>query len=442
MNTKEPRTQRRGPQAPTHAEPGSSTPALIALNANRRAVRRQDGRTGAAGGVTLLVAASVLSLGVVSSCAGASTTGAGEHATPQTQEARAQMMAQLDAQQRNLDALRARLLAGDGGGAAAHPDASGPVGTHLPTAPATVEPVTAGEGGGTLTPSTDGRLSNTSAVTHSDEEAAPVPAPVTGQATASPAAPAATLTTSPVAHDAAPAAATAAVPSGAGNAVPAARQAAPAAVAPMVTLTTSTQRQAYASGVTVWRQIAASLDAQKAAGIALDPQLVLAGLQDMASGRSLLMSREAIDAVMTTLNQQFHERNEAYRAQTESEGRAYRVAFSREKGAKSDAGAWYQVLEPGKGKRLRASDVVELLVTGSLPDGSTFDPSGQNGQTKTAKVSALLPAVAIGLQKISVGGHIKVVVPPEKGYGDQGLPPSIPGGATLIFDIHVPRLAE
>ena len=424
MHTNKQRLQKRGPQAPTHAEPGSSTPAHIAHNVNRRATRRRDGRTGAAGGVSLLVAASVLSLGVVSSCAGASTTGTSEHATPQTQEARAQMMAQLDAQQRNLDALRARLLAGDGERVSAPPDASEPVGTHLPTAPATVAP-----------PPANGTAASAAPASGSPAGTPPAPSPE----------PEATLTASPVAHDAATTAATAAVPGGTDNAAPAApaaRQAAPAAVAPPLTLTTSTQRQAYAIGVTVWRQIAASLDAQKAAGIALDPQLVLAGLQDMANGRSLLMSREAIDTVMTTLNQQFHERNEASRAQTESEGRAYRIAFSREKGAKSDAGAWYQVLEAGTGKRLRASDVVELSVTGSLPDGSTFDPSGQNGQTKTAKVSALLPAVAIGLQKVSVGGHIKVVVPPEKGYGEQGLPPSIPGGATLIFDIRVLRLAE
>ncbi len=439
MYSNEQRFKKRGPQATLRAKQGSSTTVLSAHHANWRGTRRRDGRSG---GVTLFAAASVLSLGVVSSCAGASTTGPSEHVTPQIQEARAQMMAQLDAQQRNLDALRARLLAGDGERASAHPDASEPVGTHLPTAPATVAPVPAGDGGGPpLTPPTDGRLSNTSAVTHSDEGGSSAPTMVTAQTTASPAAPATTLTASPVVRDAAPAAATA-VPSGTGNAAPAARQDAPAVVAPPLTLTTSTQRQAYASGVTVWRQIAASLDAQKAVGIALDPQLVLAGLQDMANGRSLLMSREAIDAVMTTLNQQFQEHNAAARAQTESEGRAYRIAFSREKGAKSDAGAWYQVLEAGTGKRLRASDVVELSVTGSLPDGSTFDPSGQNGQTKTAKVSALLPAVAIGLQKVSVGGHIKVVVPPDKGYGEQGLPPSIPGGATLIFDIRVLRLAK
>lgn len=86
------------------------------------------------------------------------------------------------------------------------------------------------------------------------------------------------------------------------------------------------------------------------------------------------------------------------------------------------------------GKRITASDVVSVTVTGMLPDGTVFDASGLS---KTAKVGALMPAVAIGLQKITCGDHIKVVVPPEKGYGDAGLAPYIPGGATLIFDIQV-----
>lgn len=434
------RIQKRGPLAPTHAEQGATKRTLRVLNYNRRASRRRDGRTVAPVGVPLLLAASVLSVGVMSSCASAGTPATNEHAVaPQSQDPRVQMMAQLDAQQRNLDALRARVLAGDGESVTAQSGATEPVGKHLPTGPATVAPPPV-KGTAASAATASGSPAGVPPAPSREPVATPGPASAMGQPSASPSVPP-TLPVSPVTHDAAPAAATA-EPGGTGNAAPAARQDAPVPVAPTHTLTTSTQRQAYASGVTVWRQIAASLDAQKAAGIELDPQLVLAGLQDMANGRSLLMSREAIDTVMTTLNQQFHERNEASRVQTESEGRAYRIAFSREKGAKSDAGAWYQVQEQGKGKRLRASDVVELSVTGSLPDGTTFDPSGQNGQTKTAKVSALLPAVAIGLQKVSVGGHIKVVVPPEKGYGDQGLPPSIPGGATLIFDIRVLRLAE
>ncbi|ELV2845778.1 FKBP-type peptidyl-prolyl cis-trans isomerase, partial [Enterobacter cloacae] len=202
------------------------------------------------------------------------------------------------------------------------------------------------------------------------------------------------------------------------------------------------QRMAYASGVSVWREIENSMNAQRSLGINLDPQYVMLGLKDMATRSPLKMSRDAIDTVTLTLNQLYMEKSREVRDLQKKQGSAYRVAFSKQKGAKSDAGSWYQVLSRGAGKALRTTDVVNMLVTGTLPDGTVFDASGQDGQVKTAKVGALLPAVAIGLQKIAPGGHIKVVVPPEKGYGDAGLPPAIPGGATLIFDIEVQGLAE
>ncbi|MGK2893109.1 FKBP-type peptidyl-prolyl cis-trans isomerase [Klebsiella michiganensis] len=202
------------------------------------------------------------------------------------------------------------------------------------------------------------------------------------------------------------------------------------------------QREAYASGVTVWREVEHSMAAQRALGMELDPQYVMQGIQDMSSRQPLKMSGEAIDTIMLTLNQQYQEKAREARQVTEAQGRAYRLAFSKLKGVRSDAGSWYQVLDAGKGRRLRTSDMVVLSVTGTLPDGTVFDPSGQRGQTRTVKVGALMPAVAIGLQKVSPGGHIKVVVPPEKGYGEDGLPPGIPGGATLIFDITVSGLAR
>lgn len=214
-------------------------------------------------------------------------------------------------------------------------------------------------------------------------------------------------------------------------------ESAPATDGAGLALTTEAQRQAYASGVGVWRDIENSLTTQRAMGIELDRQYVMAGLADMYARRPLKMSREAMDTVMSTLNAQYTDQARAVKEHQEAEGKAYRIAFSRKKGAVSDAGAWYQITERGTGRHLRTSDMAELQVTGMLPDGTVFDPSGQRGQSKTVKVGALLPAVAIGLQKVGVGGHLTVVVPPGKGYGDAGLPPAIPGGATLIFDIQV-----
>lgn len=207
--------------------------------------------------------------------------------------------------------------------------------------------------------------------------------------------------------------------------------------APSGTPQTAAQRQAYASGVSVWREIESSMTAQRSMGIELDPAWVMKGLNDMAAHQPLKMSREQVDTIMTTLNEIYMEKARETREHQQTLGRAYQSAFMKEKGAVRDAGSLYRVMDAGKGKRNSASDVVSFTVTGTLPDGTVFDASGQNGQSKTAKVGALMPAVAIGLQKIARGGHIKVVVPPEKGYGDAGLPPTIPGGATLIFDITV-----
>lgn len=206
---------------------------------------------------------------------------------------------------------------------------------------------------------------------------------------------------------------------------------------PVPDVAAETVKKAYASGVSVWREIQRSVDTQRSLGIRLDTQEVLAGIEDSARGSSLRYSEQDLTAALSSLNQDYMARAAGERDNQRIDGKVFRQTFSKQKDVKSDAGSLYQILARGNGRNLRTTDTVTLSVTGTLPDGTVFDASGQGGQTKTAKVGALMPAVAIGLQKIARGGHIKVVVPPEKGYGDAGLPPAIPGGATLIFDITV-----
>ncbi|WP_149330558.1 MULTISPECIES: FKBP-type peptidyl-prolyl cis-trans isomerase [Citrobacter] len=237
--------------------------------------------------------------------------------------------------------------------------------------------------------------------------------------------------------------------SGAGTPPPAgvAPPTAPAASAPSASSTPAAQpetpsladdnaRRAYASGVSLAYEMQQSLAVQKSLGITLSPEVLMAGLQDALSNHPLRMQDSDIQSTLASLNADFTSRMQSRRADEVARGREFRSDFRRKKGVVSDAGSLYLIESRGTG-RLRTTDMATLLVTGRLPDGTVFDGSGEAGQARKVKVGAMLPAIAIGLQKVGAGGHLTVVVPPEKGYGDMGLPPTVPGGATLIFDITV-----
>ena len=81
----------------------------------------------------------------------------------------------------------------------------------------------------------------------------------------------------------------------------------------------------------------------------------------------------------------------------------------------------------------------KIHYTGTFINGQTFDSSIQRGQPTdmVIKEGAIIAGMVEGLQKISVGGKIKLYVPPHLAYGDEGIPGGIPPAATLIFEVEL-----
>jgi FKBP-type peptidyl-prolyl cis-trans isomerase len=102
------------------------------------------------------------------------------------------------------------------------------------------------------------------------------------------------------------------------------------------------------------------------------------------------------------------------------------------------SGLRYEILKAGTGAAPKVGQLVTIHYTGTLASGQVFDSSVERGQPAemVLQPGQLIPGMIEGLLKITVGGKIKLYIPPSLAYGDEGSQ-AIPPGATLIFEVEL-----
>ena len=116
---------------------------------------------------------------------------------------------------------------------------------------------------------------------------------------------------------------------------------------------------------------------------------------------------------------------------------AYLAKAATEVGAvKTDSGLVYRAVSVGTGASPTAGDVVRVHYRGTLINGTEFDSSYKRKEPAEFSLGGVIGCWTEGLQRMKVGGKARLVCPSSIAYGDAGRP-SIPGGATLIFDIEL-----
>lgn len=199
----------------------------------------------------------------------------------------------------------------------------------------------------------------------------------------------------------------------------------PAAATP----STEEEKTIYALGVAVAQSLTAFnlTDSELA--------ILKSGLTDALNGKDTGVNIQEYQAKFNELG---NARAAITAQKTKAAAAVYLAEMAAKDGAQSfDSGLVMIETAAGDGAMPAATDKVTVHYHGTLPDGTVFDSSVERGSPATFPLNGVIPCWTEGVQKIKVGGKATLVCPSDIAYGDRGRPPTIPPGATLVFDVEL-----
>lgn len=106
---------------------------------------------------------------------------------------------------------------------------------------------------------------------------------------------------------------------------------------------------------------------------------------------------------------------------------------------RTSTGLRYVVLTEGQGELAKPGDMVRVLYTGWLLNGTKFDQSNDPANPFEFRLGRrnVIDGWDQGLQLMRPGEKRLFIIPYELGYGSRGNLPRIPPRATLVFEVQL-----
>ncbi|MEO9945036.1 MAG: FKBP-type peptidyl-prolyl cis-trans isomerase [Paraglaciecola sp.] len=170
----------------------------------------------------------------------------------------------------------------------------------------------------------------------------------------------------------------------------------------------------------------------------LDISAVQAGLADAFEKKAAQVDNDTLRVAFNEI----HERMQAAKAEqfagVIAEGEAYLAENAkRDEVTVTDSGLQYEVITQGEGDVPALTSTVRTHYHGTLLDGTVFDSSYDRGQPAEFPVNGVIKGWTEALQFMKVGTKLKLHVPAELAYGEQGAGGAIGPHSTLVFDVEL-----
>lgn len=170
----------------------------------------------------------------------------------------------------------------------------------------------------------------------------------------------------------------------------------------------------------------------------LDIEAVQEGLADAYNNLPAQVDNDTLRVAFNEIHEIMQAAKSVEFAEVITQGEEYLAENAeREEITVTESGLQYEVVTQGDGEVPTLNSTVRVHYHGTLLDGSVFDSSYDRGQPAEFPVSGVIKGWTEALQFMKAGTKLKLHVPAELAYGEQGAGGAIGPHSTLVFDVEL-----
>jgi FKBP-type peptidyl-prolyl cis-trans isomerase FklB len=196
--------------------------------------------------------------------------------------------------------------------------------------------------------------------------------------------------------------------------------------------TTIEQRASYGVGRNMGEQLAANpFDG-------IEVSAVQQGIADAFNAVDSKVSMDDLNAAFKEINERMQAAAAEKSGEMSAEGEAYLAENAkREEITTTASGLQFEVITQGDGEKPTAESTVRVHYHGTLIDGTVFDSSVDRGQPAEFPVGGVIKGWTEALQLMATGTKLKLHIPHQLAYGEQGAGGAITPFAALVFEVEL-----
>jgi len=182
-------------------------------------------------------------------------------------------------------------------------------------------------------------------------------------------------------------------------------------------------------------------------GLEFDYDRFTQGFRDIMENKETSITFEeamnAVDAAFQQINARQMEQRRLAGEKNRAEGEAFLAKNAKRPGVEvTPSGLQYELITEGTGEKPGPSDTVMVHYEGSLIDGTVFDSSYTRGEPMTIPLDVVIAGWSEGLRMTREGGRIKLYIPSDLAYGENGAGSAIGPNEVVIFEVELLAIVQ